>query len=164
MTTKRLLFAFVGTSLVIVLKTLVAYPPSFFGDESEMNLPSEHKKSLVDLRDVSSELRSLVFLHVPKCGGSTVKDRIEKILPAKWKLRNLQKQTTIPLLNKNYWVSTYTGTNGPWQPSQLSNNLTQEERNGIRVLSGHLAYGACRLGSALSLHHSSPRATCKAYQ
>jgi hypothetical protein len=99
------------------------------------------KQSLVDLRDVSSELQSLVFLHMPKCGGSTVRDRIVTTIAAKWNLQNLQ--TMKPSLNQSYWINTW--MSAELKPSQLISDLTQNERDRIRVLTGHVAYGACRI-------------------
>jgi hypothetical protein len=146
--TKLVIYAVLCICLLTILKNLtVSAPLTYWAEKDEkFLLPQKIQvQSLPNLRDVSNELRSIVFLHIPKCGGSTVNDRIKSVFPRKWKLTDLQEQEDKPARNRNYYVHTYVGSEDPWPPNRLSKELTQEERNRIRLLTGHLAYGACQL-------------------
>ena len=94
--------------------------------------------------DSNINVQSLVFIHVPKCGGSTVVDRLDHGCQQYWPgIEQLQRGTEIQL-DKEYGIHTFHGVTNTLRPRELGLELSGEKWLRIRKLSGHIAHGACQ--------------------
>ena len=93
------------------------------------------------------ENMSLVFLHIPKCGGSSVR---QMLLDDLTHLKSTLGMSQLKRCEENpengqqrehpYWVNTFIGAAFS---SQEFANCSYRIRSKVRFLTGHIAYGAC---------------------